>query len=101
MQLRDHPLMSYRSIHNWPPAWTPREGSENKPQKGEIGILKEIMLSMIPPRCYLVVEYQFAEYMGCLLFDDRAFCMQIYRLLEDHQGDSIQYIGGLDIGHTF
>jgi hypothetical protein len=38
--------------------------------------------------------------MGCLLFDDRAFCLQVYHLLKDHCGEPIQTIAELDLSHT-
>jgi hypothetical protein len=37
MQLHDHPLMSYRTTHNWPPVWIDKF-TENKTLKGERGI---------------------------------------------------------------
>lgn len=101
MELRYHPLMSrYGGIHNWPPAWVWISGKENKHPKGEVGVLRDVRLSMIPPRCYLVIEFDEADYMGCLLFDDRAFCLQVYHLLKDHCGEPIQTIAELDLSHT-
>jgi len=48
----------------------------------------------------LVMDFELATYIGCLLFDDATFCLQIQHLLRDHCGCSIESIGGLDIGHT-
>jgi hypothetical protein len=45
MLLRDHPLMSYRGVPRWPPAWLWRGGNETINPKGEVGILKDV----IPP----------------------------------------------------
>ena len=98
--LRNHPQMSYKGVPSWPPSWVWIGGAENKNPKGEVGILQRVNLSMIPPRCYVVTEYEGAEYMGCLLFDDRVFSLQIYHLLEDHRGYPVHHIGGLDLGHT-
>jgi hypothetical protein len=38
--------------------------------------------------------------MGCLLFDDAAFCLEMQRVFQDHCGSSMEYIGGLDINRT-
>ena len=40
MLLRDHPLMSYKGIPNWPPAWTWIDGLENKRPRGKSGFSK-------------------------------------------------------------
>jgi hypothetical protein len=101
MKLRDHPLMSYQGLPNWPPTWTWIGGEENKHPKGEVGILQDVMLSTFQPsnRCYLIVEHERAAYMGCLLFDDASFCSQIFALLRGHCGHPVQHIGGLNFSH--
>ncbi len=104
MQLRDHPLMSYRRLSNWPPVWTRIRGGENQHPSGEVGILREILWSVIQlrprERFFLVVEYEGTVYMGCLLFDDAAFCLEMQQLLRGNCGCSIEYVGGLDVSHT-
>ena len=104
MQLRDHPLMFYRGIRNWPPVWTRIRGGEDGHPQGEVGILREVRKSPIQllrvDRFFLVIEFERAIYMGCLLFDDAAFCREIERLLGYNCGVSIEHIGGLDISHT-
>ena len=104
MLLRDHPLMQYHSVRNWPPAWTWTGGPENrKPEpRGEIGILKEVVPSKILPLkgCFLYNEYEGSEYIGCLLFDDSAFCNQIIKLLQGYCNRPIAEIGSLDVSHT-
>src|SRR5687767_13394363 len=83
MHLRNHPLMSYRGIDNWPPVWTWRGGAENIRPKGEVGILRDLFLSRMEQRSrlFLIMEHQKQEYMGCLLFNDSTFCAQICELL--------------------
>jgi hypothetical protein len=65
MELRDHPLMTYRGLPSWPPAWTWIGGTDNQYPKGEVGILKEITLSQIEPadRIFLYMDYEDASYM--------------------------------------
>ena len=104
MELRYHPLMSYRGLPNWPPVWTWRGGgAENRRVRGEVGVLKDVLLSTIEPksRIFLIVEHENEEYMGCLLFGDPRVCDQIFQVLKDHSGQRIIDIGGLDISHLF
>jgi hypothetical protein len=102
MLLRDHPLMSRRGVPNWPPVWTWVDGPENKFPKGEVGILKWVALTGIEPsdRCYLLIHHEDSSYMGCLLFDDYAFCRYIAKLLDSYCKRSIAEIGSLDLSHT-
>jgi hypothetical protein len=98
MLLRDHPLMRYRGIPNWPPTWIWIDGREDKCPKGEIGILKTVLLpKMHPNRCFMLIFYDESSYMGCLLFDDPVFCTQIAKLLQDCRNRSITEIGSLDV----
>ena len=102
MLLRDHPLMSYRSVRNWPPVWNDIDRPGKKSLRGEVGILKKVMLSNIQfaNRCFLYIDYEGSSYIGCLLFDDKAFCSQIAKLLQGHCGRSLSEIGGLDLSYT-
>jgi hypothetical protein len=103
MQLRGHPLMSYRGVSNWPPTWVKLAGSMVQwTLRGELGVLSNVLISQIDPRtrCYLIIEFEGESYMGTLLFEDAAFCLQLHELLQNHIGKSIQKIGGLDLSHT-
>ena len=102
MLLRDHPLMSHCGVPNWPPVWTWTGGLENTHAKGEVGILKAATLSNIGSsyRCYLHIYYEGSVYIGCLLFDDHAFCGQLAKLLEGYCNRHIAEIGCIDLSHT-
>jgi hypothetical protein len=102
MLLRDHPLMSYRGVSNWPPAWVWLDGMGNKHLRGEIGILTAVSLSKIKPanRCFLYINHEESFYMGCLLFDDLAFCRHISEILKFCRNRSIPEIGNLDLSYT-
>ena len=101
MELRHHPLMSYRGFSTWPPIWVCREPDKPERLRGEVGILKELRTAeTLPHKCFLVIEHEQAEYIGCLLFSDQSFCDQIINLLREHCGDSIQHIGSLDLSYT-
>src|SRR5262245_15624480 len=75
MLLRDHPLMSYKGIPNWPPVWTWTRGGENKYPKGEVGTLKSVEPSKVQPgkRFFLEIDYEGSSYVACLIFDDAVF----------------------------
>jgi hypothetical protein len=102
MKLRDHPLMSCLGMRNWPPAWLWRGGSEDTRPNGEVGILKNVIMSDIDPptRCLLVMQHMGAEYIGCLSFGNSAFCREISRVLRNHCGNSIHEIGDIDISYS-
>jgi hypothetical protein len=102
MLLRDHPLMRYHGLSNWPPAWLFIEGVENKHPRGEIGILTAVEVSNVQPsnRCFLCIDYEGASYMGCLLFDDIAFCRQITEILESYRNRPVAEIGTLNLSST-
>jgi hypothetical protein len=102
MLLRQHPFMSYNGVRTWPPVWTWVSGTENKRPTGEVGILKTVELSKIEPvdRCFLHIDHEGSSYIGCLLFEDAAFCIEIAQLLKDYCNRPIAEIGSLDIPIT-
>lgn len=99
MKLRNHRLASYDGIRTWPPTWWWRGGEDNKQPVGEIGVLKEVIACSIKPanRCYLIMEYEGAEYMGVLRFDSYSFCQRVYDLLLQHCGDTMKQIGAIEL----
>jgi hypothetical protein len=102
MLLRDHPLMSYKGLPNWPPTWTWTNGLENKHPQGEVGILRAVSLSNVLPadRCFLYIDHEGSSYIGCLLFNEPAFCSQIAKLLQGCCNRRIAEIGSLELSHT-
>jgi hypothetical protein len=78
VKLSDHPLMSHRGVHNWPPVWSHGTGKNQKVVMGEIGILRYVhSVNPEAKKFYLVIEYENENYVGTLIFDDLAFCHQI------------------------
>ena len=102
MLLRDHPMMSYQGVCNWPPVWREIDRPETKPLRGEIGILKKVMLSNIQfaNRCFLYIDHAGSSYIGCMLFEDKVFCSQMARMLQEHCARPIAEIGDLDLSCT-
>ena len=91
--------MSFNGGRNWPPVWL-RLGGEPKDwhiAKGEIGVLKAVRYhANRPGRLYLVVTHEGAEYIGCLLFDDKFFCAEVAEHLQRYCTLSIDVIGICD-----
>jgi hypothetical protein len=102
MLLRDHPLMSYQGIRSWPPTWTWLYGLEGKQPQGEIGILRAVSLSKLnrPISCYLYIHHEASAYLGCMLFDDTAFCRHIAEVLRFCCNRAVAEIGSLDLTYT-
>lgn len=106
MELRNHPLMSYRGVSNWPPTWTKTgAGGEYRSTdslRGEIGTLERVILSRIEPdaRMFLVIQFAGNSYMGTLLFKDAAFCRHIADVLQSRLGKTIKDIGDLELSYT-
>ena len=102
MLLRDHPLMSCRGVPSWPPTWVWLDGPKEEHPKGELGILRAVLLSKVSQanRCFPLICYHDSSYLGCLLFDDEAFCRQVIELLKAHCNRSIAEIGSLDVTYT-
>jgi hypothetical protein len=94
--------MKYRGVSNWPPTWAAlHQSAEHRSLRGEIGILKYALWhEKLPGKCFLIIEHEMAGYMGCLIFDDTAFCRQIHALLQRHINRSISDIGALNLTDT-
>jgi hypothetical protein len=101
MKLRDHPLMMYMGVRSWPPAWLWKDGTDSTYPRGEIGTLRDVMLSTTAPHstCYLIMEHSGAEYLGALLLSDPAFQREIYKVLIQNCGEAIQDIGAIDLSY--
>ena len=102
MLLRDHPLLSYRGVPAWPPSWTWLDGPKEEHPRGEVGILKSVLLSKIHQanRCFLLISYENSSYLGCLFFDHHSFCSHIVNVLQNHCDHAIADIGSLDLTYT-
>lgn len=108
VMLREHPLMNYRTLSNWPPVWTPR-GRKNgatvetvpdrHTRRGEFGTLQAAFISTVsrPPRIYLMAKHEGREYVGSLLFTDAGICRQFYEFFKEQAGKRISEIGMLDV----
>jgi hypothetical protein len=101
MELRNHPLMSFRGRRNWPPEWiqTPTQNSDTA--IGEVGVLQEVYRSVLDPsRCYLTIIHNQMIYFGVLRFDGTEFCEQVSELLLRKLNNPIAEIASSDISST-
>jgi hypothetical protein len=102
MKLRDHPKLAYLGVHSWPPAWVWRGGNKYSEPVGEVGVLNDVKLSNIEPceSCFLIIAHEGQEYAGALLFEDPLLCREIYKVLFQRRGESIESIGDIDLSDT-
>ncbi len=98
MELRRHPLMTYRGAPSWPPVWRSAVKSADR-ANGEIGILVGIEPSRVEPgnRYFITVKHNGSSYTGCLLVDDGRFGEKVSRLLQRHLRCPLEVIGGIDV----
>ncbi len=98
MELRQHPLMSFRGRRNWPPEWIQSPTQNGDTVTGEVGILKEVYPSVLDrSRCYLTITHNGQSYIGVLRFDNAGFCKKISELLSQNLTHEIEEIAGSDI----
>lgn len=97
MKLRNHPALNYNGIRSWPPLWSRTQITPDKsPRRGEIGVLKYAEATREMKQCYLVIEYENAEYGGYVFCDDAKFCAKLAMVLAHQQHRSIAEIGDLE-----
>jgi hypothetical protein len=100
MMLRDHPLMSYRGVKNWPPIWTRTRDENLKTVRGEVGVLTYVYSNpRMSSKCFLVIDHEGETYVGALIFDTHALCKQVTDLLWAHMNRPIKEIGDLDLSY--
>ena len=107
--LRDMPLLAYHGVRTWPPRWSWTGKGKAKPARGEVGVLKEVRISVADPskrgaakpssRIYLFMDYRSSGYVGRLKLDDADACRQIGRVLAELRGWPIKQIGDTDLEH--
>ena len=98
MQLRNHPLMTYKGARMWPPVWIGTGATRGQVARGEVGHLKEVRCYLQKPgSIFLIIEYGGWEYTGCLLFNDARCCEPVAYMFEKCCGLSIKEVSDLDL----
>jgi hypothetical protein len=97
MELRRHPLMTYRGAPSWPPVWVAGDSTDRP--KGEVGVLVGVEQSRVDPgnRYFITIKHNGSSYSGCLLVDDVRFGQKVSRLLRRHLHCPLEVIGCIDI----
>jgi hypothetical protein len=96
MELRNHPLMSYKGIRSWPPHWRCISTKDPQVLEGEIGVLEKV--TRRKGKIILYIENESEIYEGSLSIDNRCFSNRVYELLKVVRGYPIAFIGSRDIG---
>jgi hypothetical protein len=95
LQLRDYPITTLKSgIETWPPFWITSSGDV---ASGEIGILQDVLVGVIPTTLFLFIEFRGFRYVGSMSFDDSISCQKFYDLLKPNVGRSMKEIGDLEV----
>lgn len=98
MKLRDHPVLTYRGVHLWPPVWVHSRTTPIRKAIGEIGILTEVVVhDKAPAELFLRIKYDGLQYVGCLLFSDPGVSHRLYDILKGFSGHPIKEIGDFDL----
>jgi hypothetical protein len=101
--LRDHPLMNYRGLPNWPPRWLPRKDFGGEQLWGEVGVLREVVVSCGNlynrqlSQLFLFIEHNQKSYVSAVLFNDAMFCREVGELMKRNYGRPLEEIGSLDV----
>ena len=96
MELRNHQLMAFHGVRNWPAIWRTALGTPAP--TGEIGTLDHVQFSTIDPgTCIITMFHDGYYYVGRLSFDNNEFSRQICELLKANFGRSLVDIGSIDI----
>ena len=70
---------------------------QNKYPQGEVGILKKVAADPVLKRCFLTIEYDNDLYIGYLFVSDHR--EQLFAILQQRLGWTVEQIGGLDVSH--
>jgi hypothetical protein len=104
MKLRDHPLLRQQLIHQWPPVWASLDNKDERisgREVGEVGVLTEVRKPMSrSDGIVLIMHHNDSRYGTIVIVSDAAFRGQLFELLKDAVGLSIQQVGDIDLSWT-
>jgi hypothetical protein len=96
MKLKNHPLMKYHNVPNWPPSYLTPDCRQELIE--ELGILRGVTLdARTPNRCFLTVEVNGLGYASWLKFDNEAFRRRFMDTIDAHLNKPIKAIGELEV----
>jgi len=101
MKLRDHPLVKQHLIPQWPPVWVSLDDEDERRSRSVEGVLTEVREPISrSDGIVLIMDHNDNRYGSILIFSDLAFRRQVFELLKDSVGLSIQQIGDIDLSYT-
>jgi len=101
VKLRDHPLLRHNLIHQWPPVWVSLNNEDKRISRSEVGVLTEVREPISrSDGIVLIMHHNYNRYGSILLFSHLGFRGQIFELLKDSIGLSIQQVGDIDLSYT-
>ena len=101
MKLRDHPLVRQHLIPQWPPVWVSLDDEDERKSRSVEGVLTEVREPISrSDGIVLIMDHNDNRYGSILIFSDLAFRRQVFELLKDSVGLSIQQIGDIDLSYT-
>ena len=96
MKLRDHLL-----LRQWPPTWTSLNNEDERISGSEEGVLTEVRESISrSDGIVLIMYHNDNRYGSILIFPHLGFRGQIFELLKDCVGFSIQQVGDINLRYT-
>ena len=96
MKLRDHPL-----LRQWPPVWVSLGNEDERRSRSVEGVLTEVREPISrSDGIVLIMHHNDNRYGSILIFSDLAFQRQVFELLKNSVGLSIQQIGDIDLSYT-
>ena len=101
MKLRDHPLVRQHLIPQWSPVWVSLDDEDERRSRSVEGVLTEVREPISrSDGIVLIMDHNDNRYGSILIFSDLAFRRQVFELLKDSVGLSIQQIGDIDLSYT-
>ena len=101
MKLRDHLLLGQHLIHQWSPAWLLLDNEDDRISRKEVGVLTDVREPLSrSDGIVLIMHHNDNRYGSILIFSDLAFRRQVFELLKNSVGLSIQQIGDIDLSDT-
>src|SRR5499433_2064071 len=98
MKLRDHPLVRQYLIPQWPPVWVSLDNEDERRSRSVEGVLTEVREPISrSDGIVLIMHHNDNRYGTILIFSDLTFRKQIFKLLKDSVGLSIQQVGDIDL----
>jgi len=97
MKLRDHPLVCHKNLPGQPPTWICPENRNRTTAVDEDGILTRTTFHALgDDKIALRMHTEGGEYLAHVYFNDQAFCLLVYKRLQDYIGRPLKDAGDME-----